>query len=65
MDAKPVTRKYPKVILYSTSQHLWEVWAVGRPIAHATTWEACKQAYPTAEGPSEAQLRLAREDQER
>jgi hypothetical protein len=38
MDAKPVTRKYPKVILYSTSQHLWEVWAVGRPIAHATTW---------------------------
>lgn len=63
IDGDEEHRRYPKVILYSTSLHAWEVWRQGRPIGQATHWQTLKRHFPAAEGPSDAQLRLAEGDQ--
>ena len=52
------------VIMYSTSFHRWEVWSGGRPVAHGSL-DSCQRAYPAAPEPSENQLRLARDDEDR
>lgn len=47
----------PKVILYSTSLHTWEVWREGRPLGHGSL-AACQRAHPDAIGPSQRQRDL-------
>lgn len=56
--------KHPQVILYSTTQHTWEVWQTSRPIAHGSL-EACLAHYPDAIPPDERQHALAASDTER
>jgi hypothetical protein len=52
-----VTTKATRVLLYSTSLETWEVWQMGRPIAHGTL-ENCQRAYPDLT-PGYSQLLLA------
>lgn len=56
--------KPPKVILYSTSLHTWEVWSQGRPLGHGSL-EACQIAYPDALPVSDDQRRIAAGDENR
>lgn len=52
-------RDTPKVILFSTSLGCWEVWAAGRPLARASTWQALHEQHPGAMKPSAAQQGMA------
>lgn len=52
----------PKVILYSTSLHAWEVWSQSRPLAKGSL-EACLATYPDAEPVSDHQRLLAIADE--
>ncbi len=55
-------RGHPKVILYSTSLHTWEVWRASRPLKRGSL-EDLTALYPEAMKPSPMQLQLAEEDQ--
>lgn len=52
----------PKVILYSTSLHTWEVWSQSRPLAQGSL-KSCRDTYPDAEPVSDHQRLLAIADE--
>lgn len=52
---------HPKVILYSTTLHCWEVWQTSRPLGYGSL-EACQAAYPDALPVAASQIALAMKD---
>lgn len=52
----------PQVILYSTSQHCWEVWSDSRPLGQGSL-DACRRTYPDAQPVSDHQRLLALADE--
>lgn len=47
-----------KVLLYSTTLRMWEVWQMGRPLC-AGSLEACQNAHPDVPEPGYSQRLLA------